>query len=88
MPSYAVYIRTKEGYIERMKNVVSHLPHITRPPSGISNSYVHEEPLVGFPESTVLWAARTGPSVGIAPLSPDPGARATCSPSVEVKESA
>ena len=27
MPSYAVYIRTKEGHIERMKNVVSHLPY-------------------------------------------------------------
>ena len=31
MPSYAVYIRTKEGYIERMKNVVSHLPSIAPP---------------------------------------------------------
>ena len=88
MPSYAVYIRTKEGYIERMKNVVSHLPPITRSPSGISNSYVHEEPLVGFPESTVLWAVRTGPSVGIAPLSPDLGVRASGSPSVGMKESA
>ena len=88
MPSYAVYIRTKEGHIERMKNVVSHLPHIPRFPSGILNSYVHEEPLVGFPESTVLWAAATGPSVGIAPLSPDLGARVADSTSVGVKESA
>ncbi|SFH25295.1 hypothetical protein SAMN05216299_10415 [Nitrosospira sp. Nsp14] len=88
MPSYAVYIRTKEGHVERMKNVVSHLPHIARSSPGTSNPYVHEEPLVGFPESTVLWAARTGPSVGIAPLSPDLGVRAAGSPSVGMKESA
>ena len=69
MPSYAVYIRTKEGYIERMKNVVSHLPHIARPLSGTSNPYIYKEALVGFPESMVFWAASTGPSVGIAPLS-------------------
>jgi hypothetical protein len=68
MPSYAVYIRTKEGYIERMKNVVSHLPHIVQPLSGTSNPYVFEEPLVGFPESMVFWATSTGPSIGIAHL--------------------
>ncbi|PTR16478.1 hypothetical protein C8R31_102493 [Nitrosospira sp. Nsp2] len=73
MPSYAVYIRTKEGHIERMKNVVSHLPLVARTHSGASNTYVHEESLVGFPESMVLWAASTGPSVGIAPLNPDLG---------------
>ena len=73
MPSYAVYIRTKEGYIERMKNVVSHLPHIARPLCGTSNPYVFEELLVGFPESMVFWATSTGPSIGIAPLSADLG---------------
>jgi hypothetical protein len=77
MPSYAVYIRTKEGYVERMKNIISHLPHIARPLSEASNPYIYEEALVGFPEPMVLWAASTGPSVGIAPLSPDLRDRAT-----------
>lgn len=71
MMSYAVYIRTREGYIERMRNIISHLPHITRPLSQSSNPYVYEEALVGFPEPMVFWATSTGPSVGIAPLSPD-----------------
>lgn len=71
MSSYAVYIRTREGYIERMKNIISHLPHISRPLSESSNPYVYKEALVGFPELIVFWATRTGPSVGIAPLSPD-----------------
>lgn len=29
---------------------------------------VHEEPLVGWPESRVFWAKETGPSLGIAPF--------------------
>jgi hypothetical protein len=70
MYEYAVYIRTKEGYIKRMKNIVSGFPYILQIPYGSLTSYVHEEQLVGFPESTVLWAVRTGPSVGIAPLTP------------------
>ena len=86
MPSYAVYIRTKEGYIERMKNVVSHLPYIARPLSETSNPYVYEEALVGFPESMVLWAASTGPSVGIAPLRPDLGDRTAAHRSVGMNE--
>jgi hypothetical protein len=87
MPSYAVYIRTREGYIERMKNIISHLPHIARPLSENSNPYVYEEALVGFPEPMVFWATRTGPSVGIAPLSPDLRDRMAANTSVRMNES-
>ena len=52
------------------------------PRPATSNPYVHEESLVGFPESTVLWVTRTGPSVGIAPLSLDLGVHAAGSPSL------
>ena len=87
MPSYAVYIRTSEGYIERMKNIISHLPHIARPLSENSNPYVYEEALVGFPEPMVFWATSTGPSVGIAPLSPDLRDRKTADMPVGMNES-
>ena len=32
--------------------------------------YVHEEELIGFPESVVFWDNKTGLSVGIAPINP------------------
>ena len=67
---YAVYIRTEEGYIERMKNVISNLPYDSRETYGSLAPYVHEEELVDFPESIVLWETSTGPSVGIAPINP------------------
>ena len=70
MYEYAVYIRNKQGHIKRMKNIVSGFPNILQASYGSLASYVHEEQLVGFPESTVLWAASEGPSVGIAPLTP------------------
>ena len=65
---YAVYIRTEEGYIERMRNVISNLPYDSRETYGSLAPYVHEEELVDFPESIVLWETSTGPSVGIAPI--------------------
>lgn len=67
MFEYAVYVRTEEGYIKRMDNVISNLPY----DPGSLSPYVHEEELVGFPESVVLWKNSTGPSVGIAPISAD-----------------
>jgi hypothetical protein len=67
---YAVYIRTKEGYITRMDNVISNLAYDPRGTYGSLAPYVHEEELVGFPESVVLWENSTGPSVGIAPIHP------------------
>ncbi|SET65320.1 hypothetical protein SAMN05216412_11171 [Nitrosospira multiformis] len=70
MFEYAVYIRTKEGYITRMDNVISNLAYDPRETYGSLAPYVHEEELVGFPESVVLWENSTGPSVGIAPINP------------------
>ena len=67
---YAVYIRTKEGYITRMDNVISNLAYDPRETYGSLAPYVHEEELVAFPESVVLWENSTGPSVGIAPIHP------------------
>ncbi|WON74027.1 hypothetical protein [Nitrosospira sp. Is2] len=68
MSQYAVYIRTKEGDIERTKNVICGFPHISQAPYGSLAPYIHEEPLEGFPENIVLWARSIGPTVGIAPL--------------------
>ncbi|MBA4141733.1 MAG: hypothetical protein H0X43_01755 [Nitrosospira sp.] len=72
MSRYAVYIRTKEGNIERMKNVICGYPLVRQAPYGALAPYMHEEPLEGFPESLVLWAASKGPTVGIAPLNSRP----------------
>jgi hypothetical protein len=65
---YIVYVRTKEGYILRMNNVVYGSRHDVEDSYGAMTPYTHEEPLEGFPESIVLWAASIGPTVGIAPL--------------------
>jgi hypothetical protein len=67
MVEYAVYIRTEEGYIERMNNVISNLPYDPRETYGSLGPYAHEEEFLGFPESVVLWENSTGPSVRIAP---------------------
>jgi hypothetical protein len=69
MCEYAVYIRTKEGYIERMNNIISNSPYDPRKKGSLS-PYVHEEELVGFPESVVLWKNSIGPTLGIAPINP------------------
>lgn len=68
MSQYAVYARTKDGHIHRMKNVISSFPHTPQVPYGSLAPYVYEQPLIGFPESMVLWTTRRGPCVGIAPL--------------------
>jgi len=70
MSEYAIYILTQEGYIKRMKRIVSSFPNFLQAYYGSLAPYVHEEKLVGFPESTVLWVNSRGPSVGIAPLTP------------------
>ena len=62
MRKYVPYIRTAEGYIERVSYAVFNSPD--EPPA----PYVHEQPISGWPESKVFWAKETGPSVGIAPL--------------------
>jgi len=70
MFEYVVYVRTKEGYVERMNNIISNFPYDPREAYGSLAPYVHEEELVGFPESVVLWENTIGPSVGIAPINP------------------
>ena len=61
MTKYILYIRTTEGTIERKNYAVFHCYDSLDP-------YTHEEPLVGWPESKVFWANKSGPSVGMAPL--------------------
>ena len=68
MSKYAVYARTKEGQIHRMKNVIYDFPHSPQFPYCSLAPYVYEESLIGFPEPMVLWTARMGPCVGIAPI--------------------
>ena len=67
---YAVYIRTREGYIERMNNIISNLACDPKETYGSLAPYVYEEELVGFPESVVHWEKSTGPSVGLALINP------------------
>ncbi|MEO5655747.1 MAG: hypothetical protein ABIR00_07180 [Nitrosospira sp.] len=62
MAKYVPYVRTKEGYIERKSYAVFNASDNCLAP------YVHEESLIGWPESKVYWASQAGPSVGLAPL--------------------
>lgn len=64
MTKYVPYVRTPEGYVERKSFAVFNFFDDSLAP------YVHEEPLVGWPESKVYWASPVGPSVGLAPLNP------------------
>lgn len=62
MVKYVPYVRTKEGHIERKSYAIFNASESCVAP------YVHEESLVGWPESKVYWASQAGPSVGLAPL--------------------
>ena len=62
MPKYVPYVRTAEGYIERISYAIFNSSD-EHPPL-----YIHEQPVSGWPESKVFWAHETGPSVGIAPI--------------------
>jgi hypothetical protein len=73
MSRYTVYVRTEEGYILRMNNVVYGSHHAMEDSWRATTPYIHEEPLEGFPESVVRWAASAGAAVGIAPLALHPG---------------
>ncbi|SEL55909.1 hypothetical protein [Nitrosovibrio tenuis] len=66
MAKYVPYVRTAEGRVERKSYAIFNATGDSLSP------YVHEEPLVGWPESKVYWASEAGPSVGIAPLNPHP----------------
>ena len=62
MVQYVPYIRTAEGQIERIAHAIFKTTGESRDP------YVHEESLVGWPESKVFWAKSVGPSLDIAPF--------------------
>ena len=83
MARYVPYVRSQEGYIERSAYAILNAP------DGSSDSclavYVHEEQFDGWSESKVYWAAKVGPSVGIAPLDfpSDPRADNKCVASLQ-----
>jgi hypothetical protein len=62
MCRFVPYIRTAEGYIERVSFAIYNSPHDVLYP------YIHEQCLLGWPEPKVFWAAKSGPSVGVAPV--------------------
>ncbi len=62
MPKYVPYVRTQEGYIERISFAIFNSS------DGHPPLYTYEQPVSGWPESKVFWAHETGPSVGIAPI--------------------
>lgn len=60
MTEYVFYRRSKEGTIERKPFPIFWCYESLVP-------YVHEELLVGWPESRVFWADKEGSGVGMAP---------------------
>lgn len=60
MPNYAVYTRTSAEHVVRVRNLSTSYPY------NLLKRYFHEELLIGFPENTVFWMNREGPSVGFA----------------------
>ena len=62
MYRFVPYIRTDEGDVQRVSFA------IYKSPDDVVATYVHEEPLLGWPEQKVFRAAKFGPSVGIAPI--------------------
>ena len=63
MCRFVPYLRSPEGDIERVSFAVYNAMNEVLYP------YVHEQLLEGWPEQKVFWATKSGPSVGIAPLS-------------------
>jgi hypothetical protein len=63
MCRFVPYIRTAEGYMERISFAIYNSPDEVLYP------YIYEELLVGWPEHKVFWAAKSGPCVGVAPVS-------------------
>jgi hypothetical protein len=60
MPNYAVYTRTCAEHVVRVRDLSTNYPY------DLVKLYFHEESLTGFPENTVFWMNREGPSVGFA----------------------
>jgi hypothetical protein len=63
MCRFVPYIRTAEGYTERISFAIYNSPYDVLYP------YIFAERLVGWPERKVFWAAKSGPCVGVAPVS-------------------
>ena len=64
MTQYIPYVRTEQGYIERKDYAIFNSEESL-------DLYIHEETLVGWPETKVFWDRPTGTSVGLAPLPSD-----------------
>ena len=62
MRRFVPYVRTAEGYVERISFAIYNSPY------NVLYPYIYEERLVGWPERKVFWAAKSGPSVGLAPI--------------------
>jgi hypothetical protein len=60
MPTYVVYTRTNAEHVVRARNLSTHYPY------DLLKLHFHEASLTGFPEKTVFWINREGPSVGFA----------------------
>jgi hypothetical protein len=58
---YVPYIRFADGTFRRISDGVFNSPHAPYP-------YMHEAPLLGWPEPKVFWARESGASMGIAPV--------------------
>jgi hypothetical protein len=64
MPNYVVYTRTyTRTYVE---HVVRARDLSTNYPYDLLKLHFHKESLTGFPENTVFWINREGPSIGFA----------------------
>ncbi len=66
MSQFVFYLRTEEGYFERLGNM------ILIGPDALLDSYQYEEHLIDFPETSIFWARDEGASVGIARLATSP----------------
>ena len=62
MSKFVFYLRTKEGHIERLGNMIA------IGPASLLGFYQYKEPLIDFPEPAVFWASDEGTSMGMAPL--------------------
>ncbi|SHL40459.1 hypothetical protein SAMN05216428_102295 [Nitrosospira sp. Nsp11] len=60
MPNYVVYTRTHAEHVVRARNLSTNYPY------DLLKLHFHEASLTGFPEKTVFWINREGPSVGFA----------------------
>ncbi|PTR17662.1 hypothetical protein C8R31_101829 [Nitrosospira sp. Nsp2] len=64
MPIYILYIRKTDGSISRHQNFRFRGFEVT-------DVYVYEETLIGWPESKVFWQYQEGYSAGLAPVEID-----------------